>query len=82
MADVGTDERQVPGWAGRLGRGVVDRLPELGSTIVAGMLLLASFPPFFAGSPPRLRELHRLPARAPERPVRLADGLACRGVHL
>ncbi|MDT5091396.1 MAG: apolipoprotein N-acyltransferase [Mycobacterium sp.] len=37
---------KVPAWIRRLGRGVLDRTAELVATIVAGLLLLVSFPPF------------------------------------
>ncbi len=39
------DDRERPSRVARLGRGLVDRLPALAVTIVAGVALYASFPP-------------------------------------
>ncbi|WP_102145090.1 apolipoprotein N-acyltransferase [Mycobacterium hubeiense] len=40
------DSEPQPSRAGRFGQALVDRLPQLSATIVAGILLCASFPPF------------------------------------
>ena len=37
---------KIPAWARRFGQAAVDRLAQLGVTIVAGLALCASFPPF------------------------------------
>jgi apolipoprotein N-acyltransferase len=37
---------RIPAWARRFGQAVVDRLAQLGVTIVAGVALCVSFPPF------------------------------------
>ena len=46
MADTETAETQTPSRMSRLGQAVLDRLPVLSVTIVAGLALCVSFPPF------------------------------------
>ena len=41
MADAATETKVA-----RLGRGILDRLPEMGVTVAAGILLCVSYPPF------------------------------------